>query len=100
MLDLVKKICEKPIFAIHVNHNLNEKSKDAQLFCIKLAGTYAIKCFVAKVSIQASKGVEAAARESRYSAFKKFLGPKDLLLLAHHSGDQDSSDLPICQASN
>ncbi len=88
MLDLVQKICDKPISAIHVNHNLNEKSEEAQLFCMEFAGYYAIKCFVAKVNIQARTGVEAAARKSRYEAFRKFLGPRDLLLLAHHSGDQ------------
>ena len=88
MLDLVHKNCGKPIFAIHVNHDLNEKSEEAQLFCVKFAGSYTIKCLVAEISVQARTGVEAAARKARYEAFKKFLGPEDLLLLAHHSGDQ------------
>ena len=88
MLDLVHKHCGKPIFAIHVNHDLNEKSEEAQLFCIKFAGSYPIKCLVAEISVKARTGVEAAARKARYEAFKEFLGPKDLLLLAHHSGDQ------------
>ena len=88
MLDLVHKICDKPIFAIHVNHNLSEESGDAESFCVKFASAYSIKCFVAEVNIEAGAGIEAAARKSRYEAFKKFLGPNDLILLAHHSGDQ------------
>ena len=88
MLDLVHKICDKPIFAIHVNHNLSEESGEAQSFCVKLAGAYSIKCFVAEVNIKAKGSIEAAARKSRYEAFRKFLGPNDLILLAHHAGDQ------------
>ena len=88
MLDLVQKICGKSIFAIHVNHNLSEESGKAQSFCVKFAGSYSIKCFVAEISIQASGSIETAARKSRYEAFEKFLGPHDLILLAHHSGDQ------------
>ena len=88
MLDLVHKICDKPIFAIHVNHNLSEESGEAQSFCVKLADAYSIKCFVAEVNIKAKGSIEAAARKSRYEAFRKFLGPNDLILLAHHAGDQ------------
>ena len=66
MLDLVHKICDKPIFAIHVNHNLSEESGDAESFCVEFASAYSIKCFVAEVNIEAGAGIEAAARKSRY----------------------------------
>ncbi len=75
--------------AIHVNHGLQAPSDDWQRHCERVCQGLQIPlvCLRAEVS-PGPRGLEAAAREARYSLFESQLGPGDVLFLAHHADDQ------------
>jgi len=79
--------------AIHVNHNLQNNSKDFEEFCKKTCSVLDIKFNAVGVEIDSSSikkiGLEASARRERYKAFIRFLRSKsDILALGHHIDDQ------------
>lgn len=78
--------------AVHVNHGLNESAAGWQRFCQDLCRSLAIplSCKAVEVSEAQKKqlGLEAAARNVRYSAMSSELSGKAALLTAHHADDQ------------
>lgn len=75
--------------AIHINHQLQAESDQWVTFCdgFCLARGIPFQSVVVDV-IPSKKGIEAAARQARYSAFKKALNSEEILLTAHHLDDQ------------
>ncbi len=78
----------KPVAAIHINHGLQDESRDWQSFCEKLCASLGVELTCVTVEVSKTGSLEEAARDARYGAFRLFLEPGDLLLLAHHSNDQ------------
>lgn len=80
----------KNIKAIHVNHNLSGHAEAWENFCQKLCEQWSVPFFIQHVTLsdRAGIGVERAAREARYQAFKNHLQEGECLLLAHHQDDQ------------
>jgi tRNA(Ile)-lysidine synthase len=78
------------ILAVHVNHGLHKDADSWAAHCEKFAGSLEIPCEVIRVSIriEEGQGVEAAARDARYAALERLVGPADWLLSAHHADDQ------------
>jgi tRNA(Ile)-lysidine synthase len=77
------------IVAIHVNHQLSAQANSWQQRGQQLAESLGVEFFSEVVNVElAGKGVEAAARDARYTVFERFLQPDDCLLLGHHQGDQ------------
>lgn len=82
--------------AIHVNHQLQPNAAEAEHFCWRLCQSLGLACHTIRVSVPATAsrdgngtgGLEQAARQARYQAFKSCLGEGDLLLMAHHRDDQ------------
>jgi tRNA(Ile)-lysidine synthase len=85
LLHLLK---EQPrISAIHVHHGLSPKADAWAAFCRRLCKQWGVPISVCRVRVKrAGKGLEAAAREARYQAFRKL--KVDLVALAHHLDDQ------------
>lgn len=80
--------------AIHVDHGLHADSTRWAEHCMASAVTLQVPCVVLRVSVQrAGKGLEAAARESRYAMFAAQLPPHGVLALAHHQDDQSETVL-------
>lgn len=79
-----------PLLAIHVDHGLHADSADWSTQCASFATTNAVEFLALQVAVdtQAGKGVEAAARDARYSALKSQLRDGDWLISAHHRDDQ------------
>jgi tRNA(Ile)-lysidine synthase len=76
--------------ALHVDHGLHEQSVSWRAHSERLAAALGI-AFVAReveVSRDDGRGLEAAARASRYSALGELIGLDDLLVTAHHADDQ------------
>ena len=75
--------------AIHVNHNLQPAAGDWQVHCEWVCRLLQVPivCLEGEVSL-ASRGLEAAARETRYSLFESQLQAGDVLFLGHHADDQ------------
>jgi tRNA(Ile)-lysidine synthase len=75
------------ICAIHVHHGLSPNADAWAAFCRRLCHAWKIPLKISKIRVQrAGKGLEAAAREARYEAFRKL--EVDVIALAHHLDDQ------------
>ena len=85
----VKHLGPEKIGALHLNHQLNEKSSDWQKHCASRAAELGVEFRSKKVDVTNSGGgIENEARELRYEFFKDNIGANELLLLAHHADDQ------------
>lgn len=77
------------LHAVHVNHHLQEAAAHFETLCRSLCDTLRVPLQVVHVTPRMSNtGLEAAARDARYDAFKKCLDHGDVLWLAHHRNDQ------------
>lgn len=78
--------------AIHVNHQLQTQSAAWAQWCQAWCDARNIPIIVETVSLdvshRAQSGVESAAREARYAAFRNHVAQHDFLALAHHADDQ------------
>ncbi len=75
------------VSAVHVHHGLSPNADRWAKFCLRLCKAWSIPLTVRRVKIAKSgKGLEAAARQARYAAFKRDQG--DLIVLGHHLDDQ------------
>ncbi len=77
------------VIALHINHQLNEKSTEWEQHCREVCEQLGVEFFsrTANVVVNGS-GLEDAARSARYREFAEFLEPGDCLLSAHHLNDQ------------
>ena len=80
----------KNIKAIHVNHNINIKSKNwekhCQVFCNSLNIPLIIKSI--NIDIKPGQSLEERAREERYKAINLASNQHTLLMTGHHIDDQ------------
>lgn len=73
--------------AIHVHHGLSPNADAWAAFCRRLCRAWKVRLTVSRVRVRRrGKGLEAAAREARYDAFKNL--DVELIALAHHLDDQ------------
>ena len=76
--------------AVHINHGLQSHadrwSRHCEQFCAELDVPLRVRPVV--ISRDAGHGIEAAAREARYSALRAEIRPGEWLLTAHHEDDQ------------
>lgn len=77
------------LHAIHIHHGLQQQADQWATHCQRVCEQLSIPITIEYVDIDhCGKGIEAAAREARYSVFKHLLGEGEGLLLAHHQDDQ------------
>ncbi|TNF68316.1 MAG: tRNA lysidine(34) synthetase TilS [Gammaproteobacteria bacterium] len=78
--------------AIHINHSLQEKSKDWAVFCETFCQQLGIEFIAVELNDSPTEGnsIEAWARQKRYEAFENILAADqcNYLYLAHHQNDQ------------
>jgi tRNA(Ile)-lysidine synthase len=79
-----------PIIAVYIDHGLHGKSAEWGRHCESIAAQMGVgfQRHCVQVDTGSAKGLEAAAREARYAALGKIVGPGDWLLSAHHRDDQ------------
>ena len=78
-----------PIIALHINHGLSAHAGSWQMAVMDFCRALGIECLCEQVTVDnCGQGIEAAARDARYSAFKRHLKPGDALALGHHLQDQ------------
>ena len=76
-----------PVAAIHVRHGLSPNADRWAEFCRKLCKRWDVPFSVHRVTVKkAGRGLEAAAREARYAAFRK--DKAQVIALAHNLDDQ------------
>src|SRR3954466_3926048 len=75
------------VTAVHVHHGLSPNADAWAAFCRRLCKRWGVPLSVSQVSVKKKgKGLEAAAREARYAAFRKLKA--NVIALAHHLDDQ------------
>ncbi len=75
--------------AIHIHHGLSVHADSWVNHCVYYCEKWAVACQVKEVAcIEQGQGLEAAARQARYSAFAQILPQDAVLLTAHHGDDQ------------
>src|SRR3954471_2004600 len=75
------------VTAVHVHHGLSPNADAWAAFCRRLCKRWGVPLSVSQVSVKKKgKGLEAAAREARYAAFRTLKA--DVIALAHHLDDQ------------
>jgi tRNA(Ile)-lysidine synthase len=87
LLHQLKENSKASLRAIHVHHGLSPNADAWTAFCRSLCKRLAVPLTVRRVSVRrAGRGLEAAAREARYEAFRK--EKADVIALAHNLDDQ------------
>lgn len=75
--------------AIHIHHGLSESADAWVSHCEAECQRWQVPLEVVRVNVDGSKeGIEAAARQARYCAFRHALLPGECLLTAQHQDDQ------------
>ena len=76
--------------AVHIDHGLHEDSARWREHCEQQAQLLRVEFATVRVTVNGigELGMEAAAREARYSAFRQILRPGEYLVSAHHADDQ------------
>jgi tRNA(Ile)-lysidine synthase len=84
---LLHQLKDRGVSAIHVHHGLSPHADAWAEFCRKLCRRLGVPLAVVKVKVEKrGEGLEAAAREARYAAFRK--AKADVIALAHNLDDQ------------
>ncbi len=75
---------------VHINHQIHADSSQWAEHCMQQCEQYKLHCDVIKVLVDKDSGLglEAAARQARYTAFKTLVTDKTFLLTAQHADDQ------------
>jgi tRNA(Ile)-lysidine synthase len=84
------KELQRPLRAIHIDHQLQAASRAWSEHCQALCHTHGIELKSVTVDVPANTGdgLEAAARQARYGAFEQALHHDEILVTAHHADDQ------------
>ncbi len=78
-----------PVVAVHVHHGLQSAADDWVAHCQWFCDQRQIPLTIKKVDVKnTGNGLEAAAREARYSTLAEAMTPGACLLTGHHADDQ------------
>ena len=84
---LLHQLKGRGVSAIHVHHGLSPNADAWAEFCRRVCRRLAVPLTVIRVKVEKrGQGLEAAAREARYTAFRK--ASADVIALAHNLDDQ------------
>lgn len=95
LLHLIQQWCAAsaqptpPLHAIHINHGLQTQAGDWHAHCVAVCEQWGIPLLVSEASVAVDgRGMEAAARQARYTVFEAEIGAGDVLFMGHHLDDQ------------
>jgi tRNA(Ile)-lysidine synthase len=79
-----------PIHALHFHHGLQAEAGDWQSHCKQFCEQRGIPFHSEQLNVSGGNGdsLEQAARNARYRAVARIIGPDELYLTAHHAEDQ------------
>ncbi|KQQ68076.1 tRNA(Ile)-lysidine synthase [Pseudomonas sp. Leaf127] len=77
-----------PIHAIHVHHGLQATADAWPAHCRQVCAALGVPLRIERVRVRSGASLEEAARQARYAAFSRALGPGEWLLVAQHRDDQ------------
>ena len=89
LLSAARHTLGRQVSAIHINHGLHADAGAWAGHCREVCAALAVPLTVLEVAVDAAgRGLEAAARDARYTALKGLMEDGDCLLTAHHRDDQ------------
>lgn len=90
LLHVAARIPDIKLRVIHIHHGLHADADRWSEHCIKVCRELNVELDVIHVEVKKNdgKGIEAAARHSRYQAIAKHIQDDEVLLTAHHRQDQ------------
>lgn len=78
--------------AIYIHHGLNPLADDWAEHCRTFCDSLSVPFQVCRVQVDPrKKGIEAAARDARYQAFREVIAPDEALVTAQHLDDQSET---------
>ncbi|MBO9552467.1 tRNA lysidine(34) synthetase TilS [Pseudomonas sp.] len=77
-----------PLRALHIHHGLQSAADAWPAHCQSICDQLGVELQVIQVQVTPGASIEQAARDARYAALKKVLGPGDILFTAQHRDDQ------------
>ncbi|MFJ4064809.1 tRNA lysidine(34) synthetase TilS [Pseudomonas sp. NPDC089996] len=77
-----------PLNAIHIHHGLQSAADAWPAHCQAVCEKLGIELQILHVQVTPGASLEQAARDARYAALAKVLGPGDILFTAQHRDDQ------------
>jgi tRNA(Ile)-lysidine synthase len=95
LLHLIQQWCAAnpqqtpPLHALHIDHGLQAQAVDWRAHCVAICERWGIPLQVSEAWVAVDgRGMEAAAREARYGAFRAQISVGDVLFMGHHLDDQ------------
>jgi tRNA(Ile)-lysidine synthase len=90
MARLAPRLASGGLRAVHVDHGLHPESVRWAALCAARCAGLGVPYEAVRVDASAARGEspEASAREARYAALRRRIGPGEALLTAHHADDQ------------
>lgn len=79
---------KQKLAVLHVHHGLSINADDWLTHCEAICDKLGVSFLAERVQLETQASLEDAARNARYQAFQKTMGDQDVILLAHHAGDQ------------
>ena len=88
LADLSRQHPLPPLTAVHVHHGLQAVAASWPGHCRQVCQILGVPLQVAEVHVLPGASLEQAARDARYAAFERTIGPGEVLLTAQHRDDQ------------
>jgi tRNA(Ile)-lysidine synthase len=87
---IVAEHSEYRLRAVHVDHQLHADSGRWREHCEEVGRSLGVEVIHQSVDVvrDGENGLEAAARQARYTALRRLVEPGEVLLTAHHADDQ------------
>ncbi|WP_421849696.1 tRNA lysidine(34) synthetase TilS [Marinomonas sp.] len=79
---------KQKLMVLHVHHGLSVNADDWLKHCEHVSDKLGVSFLAERVRLETQASLEDAARNARYQAFQKIMSDQDVILLAHHAGDQ------------
>lgn len=79
---------KQQLAVLHVHHGLSLNADAWLKHCESICRNLNVAFVSEKVQLVAQASLENAARNARYQAFQQVMSDQDVILLAHHAGDQ------------
>ena len=80
--------CTRSITCLHIDHGLDDGSRERADEAIRLAQAAGSDCHVMRIEVAPGGSPEASARRARYDAIDAFMQVDDVVLTGHHADDQ------------
>lgn len=88
LADYARSHSTPPLHVIHIHHGLQPAADAWPAHCKAVCDRLGIELSIVHVQVAPGASLEQAARDARYAAFRRILGPGEVLFTGQHREDQ------------